>query len=78
MRPSPTPVVVPVPPSRWKGTNIRSLSASGTPGPRSTTRSSPRSPRALAVSSGGNPPGEYRSALAVTFAMTRSMITGST
>ncbi len=43
---------------RWNGTNIRSLSFSGMPGPRSTTRSSTRSPRALADSSGGFPAGE--------------------
>ena len=35
-------------------------------------------PRALAVSSGGDPLGEYRSAFAVTFAMTRSKSGGST
>ena len=56
--PSPTPVVLSVSPSRWNGTNIRSLSFSGMPGPRSTTRSSTRSPSALAVSSGGLPGGE--------------------
>ena len=31
--PSPTPAVVPVLSSRWNGRNIRSQSASGTPGP---------------------------------------------
>jgi hypothetical protein len=55
--PSPTPVVLSVSPSRWKGANILSLSASGTPGPQSMTRSSIRPLRALAVSSGGDPAG---------------------
>ena len=64
-------------PSRWKGANILSLSASGTPGPQSITRSSILPLRALAVTSGGAPAGEYRSALAVRFAMTRSMTGGS-
>src|SRR5262249_52199301 len=54
-RPSPTPVVLSVSPSRWKGTNTRSRSGSGMPGPRSATPSSTRSPSALAVSSGGRP-----------------------
>jgi len=49
----------------------------GTPGPRSATRSSTRPPRARAVSSGGAPSGEYRSALPIRFAMTRSMSGGS-
>jgi hypothetical protein len=69
--------VLSVLPSRWKGANILSLSASGTPGPQSITRSSILPPRALAVTSGGAPAGEYRSALAVRFAMTRSMTGGS-
>jgi hypothetical protein len=43
-----------VSPSRWKGANILSLSASGTPGPQSITRSSIRPLLALAVSSGGD------------------------
>ena len=49
----------------------------GTPGPWSTTRRTIPVSRALAVNSGGDPAGEYRSASAVTFAMTRSMIGGS-
>ena len=57
-RPRPTPVVLSVSPSRWNGTNIRSRSFSGMPGPRSMTRSSTRSPSALAVSNGGWPGGE--------------------
>ena len=52
--PSPTPVALSVSPSRWKGANILSLSASGTPGPQSITRSSIRPLLALAVSSGGD------------------------
>ena len=40
-------MVLSVSPSRWNGTNIRSRSVSGMPGPRSTTRSSTRSPSAL-------------------------------
>jgi hypothetical protein len=50
--PSPTPVVLSVLPSRWKGANILSLSDSGTPGPQSITRSSIRPLRALAITSG--------------------------
>src|SRR6202035_2905484 len=53
--PSPTPVVLLVSPSRRKGMNARSLSASGMPGPQSITGSSPWSPRALAVSWRGGP-----------------------
>ncbi len=56
--PRPTPVVLSVSPSRWNGTNIRSRWDRGMPGPRSTTRSSTRSSRALAASSGGVPAGE--------------------
>ena len=65
MGPGPTPVVLPVSLSRWNGANIVSLSASGTPGPQSITRASIRPLRARAVSSGGDPAGGYRSALAV-------------
>src|SRR6202020_2140091 len=57
-RPRPTPVVLSVSPSRWNGTNMRVQSAAGMPGPRSMTRSSTRSSRALAVSRGGLPGGE--------------------
>ena len=57
-RPSPTPAVLSLSPSRWNGTKIRIRSASGMPGPRSITSSSTRSPTELAVSFGGSPGGE--------------------
>jgi hypothetical protein len=78
VRPSPTPRALSPSPSRLKAAKIRSRSAAGTPGPWSTTRRVTLPPRALAVSSGGDPLGEYRSAFAVTFATTRSKSGGST
>src|SRR5664279_6582477 len=56
--PRPTPVVLSRSPSRWNGAKTRSRSASGIPGPRSTTRSWIRSPSALAAISGGRSAGE--------------------
>ena len=52
-RPSPTPVVLSVSPSRWNGTKIWSHCSVGTPGPRSTTRISTRRSCSLAVTAGG-------------------------
>jgi len=60
------PRVLSVSPSRGTARNIRSRAASGIPGPPVHDAQFHRSPRALAVSSGGDPAGEYRSALAVT------------
>ena len=75
--PRPTPVVLSVSPSRWNAVKTASRSPAGIPGPRSTTRSSTRSPSALAVSRGGVPAGAYRSALPTRLAITRSSRPGS-
>ncbi|OLT53413.1 hypothetical protein BJF88_11640 [Cellulosimicrobium sp. CUA-896] len=68
-RPSPTPLPL-ASPSRWKGSNIRARALSGRPGPRSTTRSS--TPSRVADAPTRTSPGENRTALATTFATTRS------
>ena len=75
--PSPTPVVLSVSPSRWNGANTRSRSAGGTPGPRSTTRSSTRSPSALAVTTGGCAGGGTAARWPTRLATTRSSRPGS-
>ena len=76
-RPRPTPVALSVSPSRWNGTNARSRWSGGMPGPRSTTRSCTWSPKALAVSVGGDSDGACRMALPTRLATTRSSRTGS-
>ena len=51
--PSPTPVPDGASPRRWNASNMRTRSASGTPGPRSTIRSSSRSPATPRVRADG-------------------------
>src|SRR5581483_3990788 len=82
-RPRPTPVPrAEESPSRWKGSKMRSLAASGTPGPRSTTRSSTRPPSVAGGSSAlpatrtfSGPP--YLTAFSTRLATARSSSPGS-
>lgn len=70
--PNPTPAPRGAPRRRWKGSKMCSFSASGTPGPQSTTRSSTRSCRLLAEARTGMSAGLYSTAFSTMLASMRS------